>query len=116
MTEPVIDLTTFNNLKTMAGADFLPELIAAYFEDADRLFGEMRAALAGENCPVFSRAAHSLKGNSANFGATRLTGLARELEYLGKSGSLEGAVPKMDVLWVEYEQVKQALEALRDDV
>jgi HPt (histidine-containing phosphotransfer) domain-containing protein len=116
MTQTVIDPGMFETLKAMTGADYLPVLIDAYYEDADGLFEEMRAALAAGDSARFGRAAHSLKGNSANFGATHLTDLSRELEFLGKGGSLEGAGPKLEDLAAEYARVKQALEALRDDL
>ncbi len=114
MTNAVIDQKTFEMLKTMTGADYLPVLIDAYYEDATVLFADLHACLASGDCSRFARAAHSLKGNSANFGATRLTDLSRELELLGKSGSLEGAGPKLDALEAEYGLVQQELEALRN--
>ena len=114
MENPVIDRNAFENLKAMAGADYLPVLIDAYFEDSAGLFDEMETALQAGDAQRFSRAAHSLKGNSANFGASHLTGLSRELELLGKSGSLEGARPRLEALAVEYSRVKEALEGLRN--
>lgn len=114
MNHAVIDRKTFEMLKTMAGADYLPVLIDAYYEDAAGIFAELRACLEAGDCPGFARAAHSLKGNSANFGATHLTDLSRELEFLGKSGSLDGAGPKVEALEAEYDRVRQELEALRN--
>jgi HPt (histidine-containing phosphotransfer) domain-containing protein len=110
----LIDKGTFDSLKEMTGADYLPVLIDAYFEDADILFAEMHSALAAGDAVRVGRAGHSLKGNSANFGATALTALARELEFLGKEGNLAGCGPKIEEVAAAYKQVKQELEAMRN--
>ncbi len=116
MADSVIDRKAFEMLKEMTGADFLPVLIDTYFEDSAGLLAELHSSLEAGDCLRFSRAAHSLKGNSSNFGATDLTAQSRELEFLGKSGSLEGAAPKLEALEAEYGRVKQALEGLRDEL
>lgn len=110
----IIDQASFEALKAMTGADFLPTLMDTYFSDAADLFNAMREALTAADCTRFSRAAHSFKGNSASFGALKLAERARECEFLGKSGSLEGADLKLEALMVEFQQVRAALEELRD--
>jgi HPt (histidine-containing phosphotransfer) domain-containing protein len=56
-------------------------------------------------------AAHSLKSSSAYVGALRLSALARELELMGRSNSLEGAYELAQRLKTEFMQVMIALEA-----
>jgi histidine phosphotransfer protein HptB len=114
MSEQVVDQTIFDNLKSMMGEDFIGELIDVYFEDAPLLIAEMRHALANQDTEVFRRAAHSLKSNSANFGAMRLSAFARELEMMGKDGKLDGASPKIEQLEAEYGQVQLALRDLQN--
>ena len=114
MTEVKIDLGTFDALKTMTGADFLPVLIETYFSDSASLLAEMNAALQAGDSQRFGRAAHALKGNSATLGASTLATQARELEMMGKGGNLDGADEKLEALQVEYQQVQVALEGLRD--
>ena len=46
-------------------------------------------------------AAHSLKSNAASFGAATLSSLAKELETLARSGSVDGAAPRVERLAVE---------------
>jgi HPt (histidine-containing phosphotransfer) domain-containing protein len=116
MTEAIIDPGTFDALKTMTGADFLPVLIDTYFSDSAELLTEIRSALDSGDSQRFGRAAHSFKGNSATFGAMSLAALARELELMGKNNNLDGAVEKLDALQANYRQVQAALEALRDDL
>jgi len=114
MTEAKIDLGTFEALKTMAGADFLPVLIDTYFSDSASLLTEMSTALQAGDSQRFSRAAHALKGNSATLGASTLATQARELEMMGKVGNLAGGAQKLEALQAEYQQVQVALEGLRD--
>jgi CheY-like chemotaxis protein len=112
----VIDEKAFNELVASVGGDtaFLSELIDTYFSDATELLAAMRRALTDGKVEEFRRAAHSLKSNSANLGAMRLSGLAKELEMMGKAGVLDGAADKIARAESEYAQVKDALEQKRD--
>jgi HPt (histidine-containing phosphotransfer) domain-containing protein len=100
-----IDRTTFNELKQMSGTDFIGELIDTFLEDAPKLIAEMKSSLSEGNAETFRRAAHSLKSNAATFGARHLSGLARDLESLGRDGRLSGAGPLL-------EDVEKALRAM----
>lgn len=102
-----LDMTTFQELKDMSGADFIDELVNTFLEDAPNQVNEMRSALKVNDADAFRRAAHSLKSNSATFGANRLSGLAKELEMLGKENRLSEAEPKLGPL----EEVLHAVEA-----
>ncbi len=74
---------------------------------------EMRRATQTGEAAILHREAHSLKSNCADFGATTLSVLCRELEMMGESATLEGAVEKIGQAEAEYERVKEALVALR---
>ncbi len=54
-------------------------------------------------------AAHSLKSNSAEFGAKTLSDLCRDLEGQAKDGLLEGLNQKVEQARIEYERVRTAL-------
>ena len=69
----------------------------------------MRRALGEQNADSFRRAVHSLKSNAASFGAMTLSDLARDLEALARSGSLDGAGPRFERLASECERVTRAL-------
>ena len=115
MVEPdAIDRAVFDGLVESVGGDreFLGELLETYFDDSPRLLSAMHAALAAGNADEFRRAAHSLKSNSANFGAMVLSHMAKELEDMGKAGTLEGAAARITRAEAEYERVKAALSAL----
>ena len=58
---------------------------------------------------VLRRAAHSLTSNAASCGAMTLSGLARDLEALAKTGELASAGPRVERLAGECALVVRAL-------
>ncbi len=114
----LIDPQAIQNLLRATGNDlgFLNELMETFFQDATDSLAALRTALAAGQAPDFRRAAHSLKSNSANFGARQLTALCKELEEMGRVGCLEGAEGKIAVVEAEYAQVKAALEQTRAEL
>ncbi|MGB8647325.1 MAG: Hpt domain-containing protein [Anaerolineae bacterium] len=114
----IIDQEAFGTLYESTGGDpsFLDELMEAYFTDTPQLFADLRSSLAAGNSADFRRAAHSLKSNSANFGARDLAALSKEMEDMGKVGNLAGAEDKIALAETEYIRVKQALEQKRAEL
>jgi HPt (histidine-containing phosphotransfer) domain-containing protein len=108
-----IDPKVFEELKENVGADFVGELIETFLTDAPRMFAEMHQALGTGDAEGFRRAAHSLKSNSATFGALPLSALAKELEMMGKAGALDGASGKLTQLEAEYKKAEDALKKLK---
>lgn len=111
----VIDRNILDNLLEAVGGDgeFLAELLETYFDDTPQQFSAMHTALSEENTEEFRRAAHSLKSNSANFGAMGLSQQAKHLEDLGKEGNLELAAGPLEEAEAEYSRVKTALEMIQ---
>ena len=107
-----IDLATFEALKDSMGADFIGELLAAYFEETPMLIATLEKSLAQQDCETFQRAAHSIKSTSNSFGALEFALNARELEMMGKEKNLSGAEGKVTALVLMYQDVKQVLETL----
>lgn len=107
---PVIEKTTFENLKQMSGADFISELIDTFLDDAPKLAAQIRSALAAQDADAFRRAAHSLKSNAATFGALDLAGIAKGLEALGRESRLGDTGDQLTRL---DEAVKSACAELR---
>ena len=105
----VLDQATLERLRATMGAGFLDELLPTFLEDSQELVGTIRRALAENDVDSFRRAAHSLKSNAASFGAMTLSTLAKDLEALGKSGSLDGASARVERLAGECERVARAL-------
>src|SRR5574339_562325 len=94
---PVIDISTFNELKQMSGGDYINELIDAFLEDAPNMLAAMKTAIAVQDAESFRRNAHSLKSNANTFGALELGQLARELESMARENHWDIG-NKLDVL------------------
>jgi CheY-like chemotaxis protein/HPt (histidine-containing phosphotransfer) domain-containing protein len=80
--------------------------------EALRQVGRLREALAEGDPQAVERAAHSIKGSSANLGATRLAEITGHLEALGRGRALGDADAIVDDIVVELEKVRVALAEL----
>ena len=111
----ILDPAALKNLREMVGGDdaFLVELIDTFLADAPQMLSDMRQALEDGDAVVLRRAAHSLKSNSAEFGGMGLSDFCRELEEMGKAGTLDEAVELVTQVEAEYEKMKVALETVR---
>ena len=115
MAEPdVIDRAALDALLETTGGDlgFLAELIDTYLGDSVGLLAAMRQAIAVANPEELRRAAHSLKSNSASFGARALASLCQELEQRARNGVLEGAPGRLAHIETAYAAVEDGLRAL----
>jgi len=108
-----IDRAVFDGLLESVGgdADFMAELLQTFFDDAPQLLVQMREALTAGDAEVLRRAAHSLKSNSASFGAMGLSRMCKELEDMGKAGAFDGVAERIAQVEVEYVRVTSALQA-----
>jgi HPt (histidine-containing phosphotransfer) domain-containing protein len=109
---PVIHKPTFEELKSLSGADFINELIDAFLDDAPMMIQAMRSAFENKDADTFRRNAHSLKSNANTFGATELGALAKELEWMGRENNLDVG-NRLEVLEVALEEVAEELRGLR---
>jgi HPt (histidine-containing phosphotransfer) domain-containing protein len=117
-TTGVLDSAALENLKDMIGGDteFFADLIDTFIADAPRMLADMRQGMEGGDVALLHRAAHSLKSNSADFGALTLSELCRELEARGKDGVLAGAAELIERVEAEYAKAETALKAIRQDL
>jgi signal transduction histidine kinase/CheY-like chemotaxis protein/HPt (histidine-containing phosphotransfer) domain-containing protein len=104
----VLDRVAFERLRATLGPGFAA-LLSTFVEDSEELVSTMRRAFGEQRADTLRRAAHSLKSNAAGFGAVTLSSLAKDLETLAKSGSLEGAASCLERLASECERVTQRL-------
>jgi HPt (histidine-containing phosphotransfer) domain-containing protein len=110
----VIDREAFDRLLESFGGDtdFLAEMLETYFEDSPQQLAAMEAAMAAGDAEQLRRAAHSLKSNSATFGALAFSAQARELEMMAKQGEVQDSEPKVASLIAEYPHVEEGLREL----
>lgn len=109
---PVIDQSTFNELKQMSGEDFINELIDAFLDDAPNMLRNMQSALETGDVETFRRNAHSLKSNANTFGALGLGTLAKELEFKAKENDLNIG-NRLEVLREAYKIAAEELKGMR---
>lgn len=112
----VLHEETLRQLKASLGkrADSkIQALIDAFYESAERLLGEMRAAWTAEDWETLERSAHSLKSTAATMGAQSLSSLAREVEFAVKEQRLSEVPPRLAAMEVLYPRVHAAIEAIR---
>jgi len=79
--------------------DLFREMVGLLRSDAPHLLQALQAALKEGDTPRLHRAAHTLKGLAANFGAERAVTAAAEVERLAKanqSAGMPAAITELD--------------------
>ena len=109
-----LDYTALKNLSEALGGEFhyLVEVINSFLEDAPTMVTEMEKAVVHGDTKTVRRLAHSLKSNSADFGALALNKLCAQMEEKGRSGNLDGASELTEKIAVEYRSVSTLLSEL----
>ncbi|MBN1657620.1 MAG: response regulator [Anaerolineae bacterium] len=111
-----LDPAALEKVWQMAGgnAAFVSNLIDTYYRDSDNLLTSIEQAIETDDAELLRRSAHSLKSNSAMFGALDLAGLCRNLETMGREGTAgDPARAELARARQEFAQVRGALETLR---
>lgn len=109
--------TVRESLDNLTGGDseFLLELIDTFLEDTPGLLEQMRRGVTQSEPASLRIAAHSLKSNSADFGAEILRDLCKKAEALGREGTLEGADSLVSRAVNEYAKLEEVLKVMRND-
>lgn len=113
--ENVLDRAALDELRACDPDDtgLLAELIDIYLADTPPRLNALRLAFDAGQPAAMSREAHALKSGSAQLGATAVAATCRQLEILGREGSLDGAGKLLDRLLVEFATARNALIAIR---
>jgi signal transduction histidine kinase/DNA-binding response OmpR family regulator len=112
----VLDPSALAAIRSLPGSDgeaLLDRVVSAYLDHSPSLLRALRAALDQGSARELGRAAHALKSSSANVGAHRLAGLARELERQVREETSSGAPALVAAIGAEHARVCEALAALR---
>ena len=88
------------------------ELVEVFLSDIEEILIELRQSIEEDDITKLRRAAHTLKGGSALFGATVLSKLCFELEQMDLSQMHESVLDKLGQIEVESTRVRVALEAM----
>ena len=109
---PTIDLEAISNLRELNPGDngeFLREIISIYIEDTPKRLADLKSSLASGDVSTFTRAAHTIKGSSANVGAQVLKAVAERLEAISRKDGLGGVSGLIAECDAEFERVKAEL-------
>jgi HPt (histidine-containing phosphotransfer) domain-containing protein len=89
--------------------DLLKELAGLFLDEYPKSLTQLHEAIQQGDAGVVERAAHSLKGSVANFGALPAVKAAQQIELLGREQNLAG-------VGIELERLEAALGALKDEL
>ena len=110
----VLNPRALESLEDMVGGrDYLYQLIDTFLEESPGLLLRLRESLEGDDPDGFRLAAHSLKSNCADYGASHMTELCKRLEAMGRDRQLEGAGVLLAEAETAYAEVQAALTEFR---
>jgi HPt (histidine-containing phosphotransfer) domain-containing protein len=89
------------------------DMAAFFFEDAPRLYSELREAVQKRDAVNIRMRAHALKGLVAGCGGVRTANAAQKVETAGQENNLSSIDPLVESLGEELELLSEALEAYR---
>jgi len=112
MPEP-LDRVALDDLRALTGGDptLYAELLDAFLTDADQYLAELETA---PDSAALRRAAHSLKSNAMNVGATSLAELCQALEADLTAGAVPDAPARVDAIRHELTAVCEAVGRERE--
>lgn len=116
--EPVLDAAALKKLDRLVGDDgeFLTELIEIFLDDTPKLLSDLRRAIARNDADEVRLTAHTIKSNSASFGANSLYRSCKLMERMGQEGRLgRRARELLSQIESSYAQVESALKALASE-
>jgi HPt (histidine-containing phosphotransfer) domain-containing protein len=112
---PAINPQALEDLRTLSPGDgdaFLREIVALYLSDTPAQLAKLDRSLAAGDAEGFTRAAHSLKGSSANLGASAVRSAAERLERCARHEGLAGVQPLLVETKAEFARACAELQQL----
>ena len=100
-----------SELSEVDGADVVREIVGLFLQHAPDQLAAVRESVGQKDAAALERAAHTFKSSCADVGALPLSALCKELEAIGRAGSVAGATEQLSQIETEYDRVKQVLEA-----
>jgi two-component system sensor histidine kinase/response regulator len=88
----------------------LMDLATLFCGESERMVFGVRTAVEAKNAEALQRAAHSIKGSVATFGAQAATEAALKLERIARSGELDGVESALANLELEVARLREALD------
>jgi HPt (histidine-containing phosphotransfer) domain-containing protein len=102
-------LNAFEELQSDDGSDLIVELIDLYLEDAPRRILAIREAAVATEWVLLKRAAHNLKGSSANLGICLVAEICRQLEDIDSDYSAKTLGELLQQIDYEFARANEVL-------
>src|SRR5512137_3013744 len=97
----VLDRSALERLRELQDAgepDIVAEIGDLFMEHAPKKIAAIRKAAKENDAKALEVAAHSLKSSSSYIGAMELSAMSKELEFIGRSGTIVDAAKKAALL------------------
>lgn len=110
-----LDPKVVARLRALAAAtdpSLLAQIYASFQHDGIERIGTLRRCASAGDRLVLQKAAHALKGASANVGALRMADIARQLQMLDEDGPQNGALDLIEQIDEEFGRVQGDIEDL----
>lgn len=104
-------LASLRELQEAGDPDIVAEVGGLFIKHSPEKVDAIMQSVEKDDAKGLQLAAHSMKSSSAYIGAMRLSTLAKELEMMGRSNSLNGAKEKAQMLKDEFSLVMEAIRA-----
>ncbi len=101
---------TVEQLKQLLGDDF-EKLVTAFDEDNRKLLDAIDGFIHSDDAEAVARQLHSLKGASANIGASELSETCQQLEQEARSGDLSNAKQLLTDIRAQFEAAVHILRS-----
>lgn len=112
---PPIDPQALDNLRALSPGDddaFVKEICGIFVEDTPRRLTELDEGVKSGDVSSVVRAAHSIKGSSANLGAQNLRTAAEQLETKARKEGVTNLATPIAAVKAEFEKAKAELVRL----
>jgi two-component system, sensor histidine kinase and response regulator len=110
----VLDEAQIGLLRTLDDGEgtLLSEIVGEFIAQTDDGRQNVAKLVRESDAPALARAAHTLKGASANVGASALAAVCAGMEMQARMGKLDGAGALMEQFDVEFARARDALREL----
>lgn len=102
-------LATFLGMVSKGGPTILREILSTFITDMDNRLQSIQQAVTTKDASQLKKAAHSLKGLSAQVGALKLSNMSWALELLGAENKMSGTAEFTKQVTEEYQRVRASL-------
>ncbi len=110
-----VDVSVLDMLRSLHddGDHFVATLVSTYVSDTQTRIDALRSALASSDGQGVERAAHAIKGSSANLGVTKMAALGEALQQVGKNADFAAIGPLFQEMEQEFPRARAELDAFQ---